>query len=151
MSNTQTIVTTTTQTPVDLSATEYNNLLPDISDLFPLKSVLLSHVKFNKAVQKIVTHIQQIPENQKLRTNLDLVKRIMDIIDQLGFKKKENLDKKELLLTAFKIVFKLSPVEIVIISDFIEFIVSNKLIKKLSFVKRNYVCIKKTLLKTLLK
>jgi hypothetical protein len=151
MTSTQTIVTTTTQTPVDLSATAYNDILPDISDIFKLKSNLRSHVKFNKAVQKIVTHIQQIPEVQKLRTNFDLVKRSMDIIENLGFKKKEKVDKKELLLTAFKIVFKLTTVEIAIISDFIEFVASNKLIKKLSFFKRNYIDAKKIFLKTLLK
>jgi hypothetical protein len=75
----------------------------------------------------------------------------MDIIENLGFKKKEKVDKKELLLTAFKIVFKLTTVEIAIISDFIEFVASNKLIKKLSFFKRNYIDVKKFFLKTLLK
>jgi hypothetical protein len=40
MTSTQTIVTTTTQTPVDLSATAYNDILPDISDIFKLKSNL---------------------------------------------------------------------------------------------------------------
>jgi hypothetical protein len=75
----------------------------------------------------------------------------MDIIEHLGLKKKEKIDKKELLLTAFKIVFKLSAVEIAIINDFIEFVASNKLIKKLSFLKRNYIDAKKLFLKTLLK
>jgi hypothetical protein len=135
---------------IDPSSTSFNDLLPDVGKLFPLSKNMLSHIKFNKAVQKLVGYIQQIPEVQKLRISLDLVKRIADIIENLGFKKK-SINKKELLITAFQLVFKLNTAEVIIISDFIEFIWSNKLIKKLSFVKRNYVFIKKKLLKTLLK
>jgi hypothetical protein len=49
----------------------------------------------------------------------------------LAFKSK-SVDKKSLLINAFQIVFKLNPAEIAIISDFIEYVHSNKLIKKLT-------------------
>jgi len=51
---------------IDPSEAHYNDLLPDIADLFPLTKKLLSHVKFNKAVQKLVSYIQQIPDVQKI-------------------------------------------------------------------------------------
>jgi hypothetical protein len=116
---------------IDPSEGHYNDLLPDVSDLFPLKKNLLSHVKFNKAVQKLVAYIQQIPDVQRLRINYDLIQRIANIIENFAFKSK-SVDKKALLLSAFQIVFKLNAAEISIISEFIEFVHSNKLIKKLT-------------------
>jgi len=74
---------------------------------------------------------------KKFLINLDLVKRIADLIENFLFKSK-SVDKKALLISAFQTVFKLNPAEIIIISDFIEFIHSNKLIIKLSFTKKNY-------------
>ena len=58
---------------IDPSEAHYNDLLPDVEDLFPLKKNLLSHVKFNKAVQKLTGYLQQIPDVQRLRIDFDLV------------------------------------------------------------------------------
>ena len=49
----------------------------------------------------------------------------------MAFKTK-SVDKKSLLISAFQIVFNLNTAEIAIISDFIEYVHSNKLIKKLT-------------------
>jgi hypothetical protein len=127
---------TTTQN-VDHSEDYFNDLIPDVSDLFPLKKNLLCHVKFQKAVQKIVSYIRQIPDVQKLRINFDLVKRSANLIENFLFKSK-SVDKKALLISAFKTVFNLNPAEIIIISDFIDFLHSNGYIKKLSFTYKNY-------------
>jgi hypothetical protein len=116
---------------IDPSEAHFNDLLPDISDLFPLKKKLLDHVKFNKAVQKLSGYLLQIPDVQRLRIDFNLVHRIANIIENLAFKSK-SVDKKALLISAFQIVFKLNSAEIAIISDFIEYVHSNKLIKKLT-------------------
>jgi hypothetical protein len=129
---------------IDPSEAHYNDLLPDISDLFPLKRNLLSHVKFNKAVQKLSSYLREIPDVQRLRTNYDLIQRIANIIENFAFKSK-SVDKKALLIAAFQIVFKLNAAEISIISDFIEYIHSNKLIKKLTTSKFIYRKSKKIL------
>jgi hypothetical protein len=134
--------TVTQNVPIDPSEDYFNDLIPDVSDLFPLKKNLLSHVKFQKAVQKIVLYIKQIPDVQKLRINYDLVKRTADIIENFAFKSK-SVDKKSLLIGAFKIVFNLNTAEIAIISDFIDFLHSNKHIIKLSFTRKNYRKLKK--------
>ena len=129
---------------VDLSQDYYNDIFPDILNIFPLKKKLLNHIKFNKAIQILSKSILQIPDVQRLRTNFDLVKRIADLIENFLFKSK-SVDKKALLISTFQNVFKLNSAEISIISDFIEFIHSNKLIKKLTTSQFLYYKSKKVL------
>ena len=52
MSNSITSIQNISSITIAPSEAHYNDLLPDVADLFPLKRNLLSHVKFNKAVQK---------------------------------------------------------------------------------------------------
>ena len=104
----------------------------------------MNHIKFNKAIQILSKSILQIPDVQRLRTNFDLVKRIADLIENFLFKSK-SVDKKALLISTFQNVFKLNSAEVSIISEFIEFIHSNKLIKKLTTSQFLYYKSKKVL------
>jgi len=130
---------------VDPSQAHYNDILPDVFNLFPLDKKLLNHIKFNKAIQNLSKYILQIPDVQRLRINFDLVKRIADLIENFAFKSK-SVDKKALLISTFQNVFKLNSAEVLIISDFIEFIHSSKLIKKLTTSQFLYYKSKKKLI-----
>jgi hypothetical protein len=137
---------TTTQSTIindDLTSI-YDDVIPEISDLFTISPSLLSHIKYNKAIDKLVIYIKQIPNYEKLKIDFNLVKRTADIIENLTFKSK-SVDKKAILITTFIKVFKLAPPEVTIISDFIEFIHSNKLITKLNFRQLHYRKAKKFL------
>jgi hypothetical protein len=137
---------TTNETPIinDNLSSKYDDIIPEISDLFTISPSLLSHIKFNKAIDKLVIYIKEIPNYEKLRSDFNLVKRTADIIENLTFKSK-TVDKKAILISTFMKVFKLSPSEVTIISDFIEFIHSNNLITKLSFRQLHYRKAKKFL------
>lgn len=122
----------------------YAYLIPDITNLFQLQPELLKSIKIQKAQDVIVQHIRLIPNFSSLRINLNLVKRIMDIIENLAFTSK-SADKKKLLIDSLNEVFQLSPSEMNIVSDFIQYVHSNGQIIKLSKSKIVFKKLKKLL------
>ena len=114
---------------------DYSNLFPDVSNIIVPKNELLANIKFNKLVEYIVKEIQNIPEHQQFRNDLELIKLICNIIENKVVKKDE-VDKKAAVVEGLKRAFNLADSEIKNIDTFIEFLHKNKKIKKLSCLKK---------------
>ena len=104
--------------------------LPDIF----LKNNLDKHNIYYNLIQAISNKIILIPEFQRLRTEIELIKLICNIVEN-SVVKSQLIDKKQLVIDIFQRVFNLSPVELELIKNGIEFIFNNKLIKKISYKK----------------
>ena len=114
---------------------DYSNLFPDVSNIIVPKNELLANIKFNKLVEYIVKEIQNIPEHQQFRNDLELIKLICNIIENKVVKKDE-VDKKAAVVEGLKRAFNLADSELKNIDTFIEFLHKNKKIKKLSCLKK---------------
>lgn len=112
-----------------------DTLFPNFSNVIVPKNELLANIKFNKLVEYIVKEIQNIPEYEQFRNDLELIKLICNIIENKVVKKDE-VDKKSAVVEGFKRSFNLSDNEIKSINNFIEFLHKNKKIKKLSCLKK---------------
>lgn len=108
---------------------DYSNLFPDVSNIIVPKNELLANIKFNKLVEYIVKEIQNIPEHQQFRNDLELIKLICNIIENKVVKKDE-VDKKAAVVEGLKRAFNLADSELKNIDTFIEFLHKNKKIKK---------------------
>ena len=114
---------------------DYSNLFPDVSNIIVPKNDLLANIKFNKLVEFIMKEIQNIPEHQQFKNDLELIKLICNIIENKVIKK-DDVNKKSAVVEGFKRAFNLSDNEIKNIDTFIEFLHKNKKIKKLSCLKK---------------
>ena len=116
--------------------------LPDIF----LKNNLDKHNIYYNLIQAISNKIILIPEFHRLRTEIELIKLICNIVEN-SVVKSQLIDKKQLVIDIFQRVFNLSPVELELIKNGIEFIFNNKLIKKISYKKyiksSGYIFLKK--------
>jgi hypothetical protein len=113
----------------------------DFTEINPLakvkiKNSLKSFVQQNSLTEQIVKHIQTIPNYQNLKNDVELIKYVCKMIEQLvkqgNSKQPEGIriDKKQLVITIFNQIFGLSPNEIAFISSLIEFFVQNVIVKK---------------------
>ena len=114
---------------------DYNSLFLDVSNIIVPKYDLFTNIKFNKLVEFIIKEVQNIPEHQNLKNNFELVKLICNIIENKVVKK-DNIDKKAVVIEGLKRVFNLVEHEIKNIDAFIEILHKNKKIKKLSYLKK---------------
>ena len=113
-----------------------DNVYPDLkSDIVP-KHALYDDIKKNVIIQKIIAEIQKIPEYSKYRIDLELITFIINQVENMITKKKQGALKKDIVLTVFQKLFNLSPQEIKLLSDSIDFLSNNKRIKKLSIYKK---------------
>jgi hypothetical protein len=117
---------------------DYNTLFPNVSNIIVPKYDLLTNIKFNKLVEFIIKEVQNIPEYQNHKNNLELIKLICNLIENKVVKK-DKLDKKSIVIEGLKRVFNLVEDEIKILDGFIEFLHQNKKIKKLSYLKKYIV------------
>ena len=128
---------------------DYSNLFPDVSNIIVPKNDLLANIKFNKLVEFIMKEIQNIPEHQQFKNDLELIKLICNIIENKVIKK-DDVNKKSAVVEGFKRAFNLSDNEIKNIDTFIEFLHKNKKIKKLSCLKKYIIPTGKFFLKLLI-
>ena len=127
----------------------YETLFPNFSNVIVPKNELLANIKFNKLVEYIVKEIQNIPEHEQFRNDLELIKLICNIIENKVIKK-DDVNKKSAVVEGFKRAFNLSDNEIKNIDTFIEFLHKNKKIKKLSCLKKYIIPTGKFFLKLLI-
>ena len=125
-----------------------DTVYPDLkSDIVP-KHALFDDIKKNVIIQKIITEIQtNIPEYSKYRIDLELITFIVNHVENMISKKKQGVLKKEIVLTVFQKLFNLSPPEIKLLSDSIDFLANNKRIKKLGIYKKHLKPIGKYIIK----
>ena len=90
-------------------------------------------------INKIVDLITKIPESNKLRCEMELIRTVCNIIENSSIPSKNSdglkLDKKQLVLDALQRVFNYTAQEKLIVDAMIDFLISNKFIKKMSYYK----------------
>jgi hypothetical protein len=113
------------------SSDSYNNIYPDITGLILPKNSLLKDIKINKVIQFILTELQKIPDVQKFKNDLELICMAINLVENL-ITKKDKIDKKMIIFNVFQKLFSLTQDDQKILSDAIEFLISNKKVKKIS-------------------
>jgi len=117
-------------------------------DLVNPKNIL----KKQQLVQDLLVHlrakIQEYPATHNLKGCSEFVLYVCKVVENVVVKK-QKIDKKQLVLDVFKILFSLQPPEILVLDASIEFLHSNGLISKVKIVKKikswfekklNYLC-----------
>jgi hypothetical protein len=113
----------------------------DFSENNPLATVkvknsLATFVQQNGLTEKLIKHIQTIPNYQNLKNDIELIKYVCKMIEQLvkagnsALPVGQKLDKKQLALTILQQLFALNQPEILFIGNLIDFLIANDLVKK---------------------
>lgn len=109
-----------------------------ISDI-GYKNKLKSHHIYFSLIDKIVDLITKIPEFNKLRCETELVRTVCNIIENSSIPKNNSdglkIDKKQLVMDSLHRIFNYNEQEKQIISAMIDFLISNKFVKKMSYYK----------------
>ena len=116
-----------------------------ISDI-GFKHKLKSHHIYFSLVNQIVDLVNKIPEFQKLRCETELVRTICNMVENSTIPKSSDglkIDKKQLVMDCLHKIFGYSEQEKLIVSAMIDFLFSNKFIKKSSYYKLTKNFIKK--------
>ena len=115
--------------------------LPKLKLSKTAKSIILS----NEIKTFIINDIKLIPNYETMKTDLELVKHICNMVEELNKKKVDpKIDKKAIVLDVLKILFpELSVEQTMMIDTFIDFICQNDLISKISSVSKFVGSLKK--------
>ena len=117
-----------------------------ISDI-AFKHKLKSHHIYYSLFNSIVDLIMKIPEFTKLKCEIELVRTVCNMIENSTIPKKNadglKIDKKQLVMDSLQRVFGYNENEKQIISAMIDFLISNKFVKKSSYYKLSKNFIKK--------
>ena len=122
--------------PSSNQTVSYDDLYPNITNEILPKHSLMTDIKKAKTIQNIISNIQQIPEFQKYKNDLEIIKYVCNLTENLIKEKKSGLMKKEIVITSLTKVFNLTENEKKMISDAVEFLSNNKKIKKLGIYKK---------------
>ena len=99
---------------------------------FKLNSQLLKlHYTYETLLADIVKELQKIPNLEQLRMNPELTKMLCSVVEQVCVSKsiKGKIDKKTLVIEIFNKLFNLTEDEQKKVSDDIDFICINKLVR----------------------
>jgi hypothetical protein len=96
-----------------------------------LKNSLQAHSIYELLSQKIIDEIKKIPNVSQLKLNTELTALVSTLVENTT-EKDQKIDKKKLVIQILQTVFNLLPPEIVIIGQQIEFLLDNKLVKKVT-------------------
>jgi hypothetical protein len=103
------------------------------------KNKLKSHNIYFTLLNQIVDLIRKIPEYDKIRCETELVRTVCNMIENSSIPKKNSdglkINKKQLVMDCLHRVFNYTPQEKEIVSAMIDFLISNKFVKKSSFYK----------------
>jgi hypothetical protein len=118
-----------------------SNPLPTVK----VKNSIKLFVKGNIIVDQIIKHVQQIPNYQNLKNDMELLEYICQMIEEMvkkGNRKKQNkIDKQQLVITILQQLFQLNPNEIEIVKKTIEYFVANGIVKKKAVLKKLFICL----------
>jgi hypothetical protein len=115
---------------------KYDGVIPDVQGVIVPKNNLLKDIKVSKCVDLVVKEIQSIPNFSTYRIDPEVIKMVINIVENVFTEKKSGETKKSIVVQAFVKVFNLTPQEQKILSDFIDFLSNNNKIKKISVVKK---------------
>lgn len=116
-------------------------ILPEIK----FKNNLSKHNIVYSLIEQIGEKIKKIPQYEKIRVEIELVKTVCNIVENYvqknNSKDKNKVDKKQLVIDALTLVFNYTDPEKVLISSLIDYLFNNSQIKKSSYYKlaKNYV------------
>lgn len=111
-------------------------------DLIPLRNGVLKDVRLNEVVSKIVERLVELKLiDRKYVGDAEFVLYLMNLIEHL-VAKKDGINKKEIVLSIFKNHYGASDPELKIIDSMIEFLHSNKQVKKVSYYKLFKTCMR---------
>ena len=126
-----------------------------ISTLSQLKTGNLPKLKLSKSAKStilsneiktfIVKDIMLIPNYETMKTDLELVKHLCNMVEELNRKEVDpKIDKKSIVLDVLKLLFPdLSVDQIMMMDTFIDFICQNDMVSKLSSVSKFVGSLKK--------
>lgn len=118
-----------------------NVIVPEIG----FKNSLKKHNIVYSLIEQVVERIKSVPSFEKLRVEIELVKTVCNIVENMIPKKnkkaKQPIDKKMLVVDALSAVFSYNEQEKGLIISLIDFLFTNDLIKRLPFHKlaKNYL------------
>lgn len=104
-------------------------------DIIKFSGSLDKHNIVYSAVQKISLKIKEIPQYELLKLSHDLTKYTCCLLENF-IDKKYNIDKKQVAIDLLTELYNLNKDEIHNLENQIDFLISIKAIKKLSFYKR---------------
>ena len=109
--------------------------LPDIK----FKNNLSKHNIVYSLIDQISEKIKLIPEYEKIRVEIELVKTVCNIVENYvknkNSKDKNKVDKKQLVIDTLTKVFNYSEQEKNLVSSLIDYLFNNSQIKKMSYYK----------------
>jgi hypothetical protein len=101
-----------------------------------VKNSLATFVQQNGLTEKLIKHIQTIPNYHNLKNDIELIKYVCKMIEQLvkagnsDLPVGQKLDKKQLALTILQQLFALSQPELLFVGNLIDFLIANQMVKK---------------------
>ena len=103
--------------------------------IIPLKNNLLLDFRQTEIRTKIITRLSELGlTNQQYKMDNELLTLVCNLVEHLVMKK-DNISKKDLVISILVGIFELTEEEKATLSNNIEFLWSNSLIKKVSFYK----------------
>ena len=113
-----------------------NNVsIPEIG----FKNSLKKHNVVYSLIEQVAEKIKNIPQYERLRTEIELVKTVCLIVENMISKKnkkaKQPIDKKQLVVDALSAVFNHNEQEKSLIISLIDFLFNNDQIKRQSYYK----------------
>jgi hypothetical protein len=118
-----------------METTEYAKIPSNSSIIIP-KNSLIDDIYKSKAIEHIINEVKKMPEYSKYRNDIELVRYVSTLVENIILEKKSGDKKKEIVTQAMIKIFNLSATEQKTLSDIIEFLANNKKIKKLSIYKK---------------
>ena len=115
-------------------------ILPEIK----FKNNLSKHNVVYSLIEQISEKIKQIPQYEKIRIEIELLKCVCNIIENYikkNSKEKNKIDKKQLVIDSLNNVFNYTEQEKILVSSLIDYLFNNNQIKKSSFYKlsKNFI------------
>ena len=131
--------------PTSKSVSTLTQLKTDNLPKLKLSKTAKSIILCNEIKTFIINDIKLIPNYETMKTDLELVKHICNMVEELNKKKVDpKIDKKAIVLDVLKILFpELSVEQTMMIDTFIDFICQNDLISKISSVSKFVGSLKK--------
>ncbi len=103
--------------------------------IIPLKNNLLLDFRQTEIRTKIITRLSELGlTSQQYKMDNELLTLVCNLVEHLVMKK-DNISKKDLVISILVGIFELTEEEKATLSNNIEFLWSNSLIKKVSFYK----------------
>jgi hypothetical protein len=111
-------------------------------DLIPLRNGVLKDVRLNEVVSRIVERLVELKlVDRKYIGDAEFILYMMNMIEHL-VAKKDGIDKKTVVLSIFKNHYSATEPELKMVESILEFLHSNKRVKKVSYYKIFKTCLR---------